>query len=208
MSDKQETEGPAETAGNTTAAPEQEETNGSSSPSKIKESTSNDGSDNNKVNGNVQNSFSADSPYFSSYVDNEMKQMEIMSDTLKDIAARTKTMGKCGALMSESTRRLALACRLRRPYVVEDERDAAEQERQQDLDVTARRRAVGEDMTSLLGVMSEVCTFDLRVWSVCVCIEMKEKRMFTLFLQIFVIIWNTLTTNIKNMIIHARCWMK
>jgi hypothetical protein len=109
------------------------------------------------VNGNdVQNSFSADSPYFSSYIDNEMKQMELMNDTLKDIAARTKTMGKCGALMSESTRRLALACRLRRPYTVEDERDAAEQERQQELDVAARRRAVGEEMASLLGVMSEV----------------------------------------------------
>mmetsp|Transcript_42996 Transcript_42996/g.103973 ORF Transcript_42996/g.103973 Transcript_42996/m.103973 type:complete len:874 (+) Transcript_42996:219-2840(+) len=115
-----------------------------------------DNNDNKDTNNNVQNSFSADSPYFSSYVGNEMKQMELMNDTLKDIAARTKTMGKCGALMSESTRRLALACRLRRPYSADDERDASEQERQQEADVAARRRAVGEDMASLLGVMSEM----------------------------------------------------
>lgn len=108
------------------------------------------------VNGNVQNSFSADSPYFSSYVDNEMRSMSIMNDTLKDIAARTKTFGKCGALMSESTRRLALACRLRRPVVVEDEKDAEEVELQHETEVADRRRAIGEDMASLLAVISEV----------------------------------------------------
>jgi hypothetical protein len=108
------------------------------------------------VNANVQNSFSANSPYFSSYVENEMRSMNIMNETLKDIAARTKTFGKCGALMSESTRRLALACRLRRPYTVEDEKDAEELERHQEMEVAERRRAVGEDMASLLAVMSEV----------------------------------------------------
>lgn len=108
------------------------------------------------LNGNVQNSFSADSPYFSSYVSNEMHSMAIMNDTLKDIAARTKTFGKCGALMSESTRRLALACRLRRPCVVEDDKDADEVEQQHEMEVAQRRRAIGDDMASLLAVMSEV----------------------------------------------------
>ena len=146
-------------------------------------------SSNSSSNNNVQNSFSADSPYFSSYVENEMKQMEIMNDTLKDIAARTKTMGKCGALMSESTRRLAMACRLRRPISTDDNNnnnnhndnnrgvDVSEQERQQqEADVAARRRAIGEDMASLLAVMSEVrnvvssvfCVV-LRASVVCVC---------------------------------------
>jgi len=60
---------------------------------------------NTKLNANVQNSFSADSPYFSSYVENEMNSMHVMHQTLNDIAARTKTFGKCGALMAESTRR-------------------------------------------------------------------------------------------------------
>lgn len=109
-----------------------------------------------EINANVQNSFSANSPYYASYVENEMRSMNIMNDTLRDIAARTKTFGKCGALMSESTRRLALACRLRRPYNVEDEKDAEEIERQHEMEVAERRRAVGDDMASLLSVMSEV----------------------------------------------------
>lgn len=112
------------------------------------------------TNANVQNSFSANSPYYYSYVENEMRSMNIMHDTLKDIASRTKTFGKCGALMSESTRRLALACRLRRPYVVEDEKDAQEVERQHEMEVAERRRAVGDDMASLLSVMSEVSRND------------------------------------------------
>ena len=106
-------------------------------------------------NANVQNSFSADSPYFSSYVENEMNSMRLMHQTLNDIAARTKTFGKCGALMSESTRRLALACRLRQPRN-DDDGDSEENERHRETEVAERRRAVGEDMASLLGVMAEV----------------------------------------------------
>jgi hypothetical protein len=105
----------------------------------------------------VENSFSADSPYFSSYADNELRSMTVMHQTLKDIAGRTKTFGKCGALMAESTRRLALACRLRRPVTAEEEKEGdAQAERIREKQVAERRRAVGEDMSSLLGVMSEV----------------------------------------------------
>ena len=82
-------------------------------------------------NNEVQNSFSADSPFFTSYVENEVRSMAIMNETLEDIAGRTKTFSKCGALMSESTRRLALACRLRRPFVAsEDGKDMELQEQQ------------------------------------------------------------------------------
>jgi hypothetical protein len=108
-------------------------------------------------NAEVQNSFSAESPFFASYVDNEARSMAIMNDTLKDIAGRTKTFSKCGALMSEATRRLALACRLRRPYVPsEDAKEMEFQEQQRESEVAQRGRAVGEDMASLLAVMSEV----------------------------------------------------
>mmetsp|Transcript_24891 Transcript_24891/g.61225 ORF Transcript_24891/g.61225 Transcript_24891/m.61225 type:complete len:850 (-) Transcript_24891:1812-4361(-) len=105
----------------------------------------------------VENSFSADSPYFSSYVENELRSINIMNDTLRDIAGRTKTFGKCGALMSEATRRLALACKLRRPLSPEEEKESdAHAERIREFQVLERRRAVGEDMASLLGVMSEM----------------------------------------------------
>lgn len=108
-----------------------------------------------KLNANVQNSFSADSPYFSSYVENEMNSMHVMHQTLNDIAARTKTFGKCGALMAESTRRLALSCRLRQGRT-EEEGDRDDADRRQEAEVAERRRAVGEDLASLLGVMSDV----------------------------------------------------
>ena len=110
---------------------------------------------NTKLNANVQNSFSADSPYFTSYIENEMNSMHVMHQTLTDIAARTKTFGKCGTLMAESTRRLALACRLRQSRS-EDEKEGEEAERRQEAEVAERRRAIGDDLASLLGVMSDV----------------------------------------------------
>lgn len=103
-----------------------------------------------------QNSFSADSPYYESYVENEIRNMAVLHDTLHDIAARTKTFSKCGNLMSESTRRLALSCRLRRPYATEDERDVAIHERRMKQEVAERRTALGDEMASLLGVMADV----------------------------------------------------
>jgi hypothetical protein len=109
----------------------------------------------------AQNSFSADSPYFASYVENEMTSMKMMNDTLHDIAGRTKTFGKCGALMAEATRRLSLACKLRRPYVQDGNEDPREQEaneRRREEEVVNRRKAVGEDMASLLSVMADVST--------------------------------------------------
>jgi len=110
---------------------------------------------NTNLNANVQNSFSADSPYFSSYVENEMNSMHVMHQTLNDIAARTKTFGKCGALMAESTRRLALSCRLRQART-EEEGDRDEADRRQEAEVAERRRAVGEDLASLMGVMADL----------------------------------------------------
>ena len=109
-------------------------------------------------------SFSADSPYFASYVENDMKSVRTFHETLHDISGRTRTFGKCGALMAESTRRLALSCRLRRPFVQkegEDEKEMEEKAEQREAEVLERRRAVGEEMASLLSVMSEVSMLNL-----------------------------------------------
>jgi len=59
-----------------------------------------------------QTSFTADSPYFTAYVDKEMKNLNILTETLQDISSKAKTFGKCGALMSEATKRLSAACKL------------------------------------------------------------------------------------------------
>lgn len=59
-----------------------------------------------------QTSFTADSPYFTAYVDKEMKNLNVLTTTLRDISSKAKTFGKCGVLMSEATRRLSSACKL------------------------------------------------------------------------------------------------
>ncbi len=59
-----------------------------------------------------QYSFTQDSPYFTSYVDKEMKHVNVLSETLRDISSKAKTFGKCGLLMSEATRRLSQSCKL------------------------------------------------------------------------------------------------
>jgi hypothetical protein len=41
-----------------------------------------------------------------------MKNLNVLSDTLRDISSKAKTFGKCGALMSEATRRLSQSCKL------------------------------------------------------------------------------------------------
>ena len=88
-----------------------------------------------------------------------MQSLNVMNDTLRDIAGRTKTFGKCGALMAESTRRLALSCKLRRPFTMntgEDQKEMEAEEQKREEEVLNRRHAVGEDMAGLLAVMSEV----------------------------------------------------
>jgi hypothetical protein len=88
-----------------------------------------------------------------------MQSLHVMNDTLRDIAGRTKTFGKCGALMAEATRRLALSCKLRRPFTMnqgEDQEEIEAEEQRREGDVLNRRHAVGEDMAGLLAVMSEV----------------------------------------------------
>ena len=82
-----------------------------------------------------------------------MRQIHVLSDTLRDISARAKTFGKCGALMAEATRRLALACRLH-PSL-------PQQEGEQDFEVDGkvvkeRREAVGDEMMTVLSTLGEV----------------------------------------------------
>ena len=104
-------------------------------------------------------SFTADSPYYTSYVETEMRQVHVLSQTLQDISARAKTFGKCGALMAEATRRLALACRLKQsnPVPTEDD-DGKSTMEPQDKVVKERQEAVGEEMMVVLSTLGEVCT--------------------------------------------------
>ena len=107
----------------------------------------------------ARTSFTAESPYYTSYVEKEMRQVETLSETLKDISARAKTFGKYGALMAESTRRLSSACRLERQTTSGGSDDEGDEMKRQDEDergIQERRESVGEEMTSILTLLSEV----------------------------------------------------
>jgi hypothetical protein len=102
---------------------------------------------------NERTSFTADSPYFSSFCDNEVKSLHILHDALVEIAARTKTFVRTGELMSEATRRLALSCRLRKDVGA----DAEQEEKMNEEEMVQHRiEAVGEGMTKLLGLLGDV----------------------------------------------------
>ena len=108
-------------------------------------------------------SFTADSPYLSSYTEKEMYNLTVLSDTVRDISARAKTFGKCGALMSEATRRLSQACKLQ-PSSSSSRRDSGivaadqseEEESRERAIIAERRESVGEEMSEVLKVLGKV----------------------------------------------------
>jgi len=103
-------------------------------------------------------SFTADSPYYTSYVETEMRQIHVLSETLRDISGRAKTFGKCGALMAEATRRLALSCRLKPPKQPQAQQDGEEpdQPEEETQVLSERQEAVGEEMMTVLKTLGEV----------------------------------------------------
>lgn len=108
----------------------------------------------------AQTSFTADTPYYTSYVESEMRHLTTLTDTLKDISARAQTFGKCGVLMSEATRRLSMSCKLRpNDSAAPKEESSDEEEKRQEEEermVAERRASVGEEMGSVLHVLGEV----------------------------------------------------
>lgn len=102
------------------------------------------------------NSFLADSPYFNAFVENDVKSLSVLVETLQDISARTKTFSKCGALMAESTRRLSYSCRLKRDNdLAEDMTEEEQLDREAKLG-KERRKALGNEMADLLELLGEV----------------------------------------------------
>jgi len=99
-------------------------------------------------------SFTADSPYFDAFCDGEIGSLNMLSDTLGDISHKARIFVKAGAMMSEATRRLAMACKLRRDASEEnlDESSGLTEEEM----IKQRRGAVGEEMASILELLGEV----------------------------------------------------
>lgn len=99
---------------------------------------------------NARNSFTAESPYYSAFVDAEVESLSLLTDTMRDITSRTKTFAKAGNLMSEAMRRLAQSCRLRQDAAESSSEDLKTVPVQQNDLYNRRRKAVGTEMASLL----------------------------------------------------------
>jgi hypothetical protein len=127
------------------------------------------GSDSGSKGWGSRTDFTADSPYFDAFVHSEMKNLDLLSETLQDISNRTKAFCYAGMLMSDATQNLALSCRLRRERDAEDIQnnqygsnssgDAESDDKNRvDEDELAeeRREAVGEEMAGILELLGEV----------------------------------------------------
>ena len=102
---------------------------------------------------NERTSFTADSPYFSSFCEKEIVALTTMSDALKEISSNTKSYVQTGVMLVDATRRLAASCRLHRELAMDvDDEERAEEEATFQL----RKQAVGEEMVTLLGLLSYV----------------------------------------------------
>ena len=96
-------------------------------------------------------SFTADSPYFRAFVDQEVNNLQTLAATLQDISDKTRTFTKTGKLMSEAMRRLSSSCKLRQPIEENDDENTDPTQVMQH-----RRQAVGEEMTNLLDLLGDV----------------------------------------------------
>lgn len=115
-------------------------------------------------------SFTSDSPYLQSYIDREMTNLHVLTETLRDISARARTFGKCGALMAEATRRLSSACRLNPPNGSSSgsgkdasnrssesgNEDSSENESEHMRVMKERQESIGDEMSSVLSVLGEI----------------------------------------------------
>jgi len=91
-----------------------------------------------------------------------MNNLSILARTLRDISAKAKTFGKCGALMSEATRRLSMSCKLQSPnddgsadLEGPDGEVSKSAERERALRMQ-RKVSLGEEMTGVLAILGQI----------------------------------------------------
>ena len=107
-------------------------------------------------------SFTADSPYYSAYVDKEIQSLSLLSSTLKDLCSKARTFGECGAAMAEATRKLSISCKLDEPSpnytpnrTGDFEQDQLEKRREKKFQKD-RRESVGHEMATSLKLLGDV----------------------------------------------------
>lgn len=95
-----------------------------------------------------QSSFTADSPYYTARVYHEMRNIHVLTETLRDISSKTKACTKSSRQLSDATKRLSSACKLLSSKVPSDDKD--------ETIVQERRDSVGQEMEGVLNVLSSV----------------------------------------------------
>lgn len=137
-------------------------------------------------------SFTADSPYFTAYVDKETRNLTVLTETLHDISARAKTFGKCGALMSEAAKRLSQACKLQPSGKVSHDDDMNEKKK---IEIEERRESVGDEMGGVLQVLGEVLD-EVAVAQMQMCESLEASLSLTL--EVFALEEIKETTHLKT----------
>lgn len=135
--------------------------------------TSDDNNNNTSSSWKARNSFTADSPYFNAFCEAEVKQLHVLSESLREIANRTQTLTKTGIIMSEAAQRLSASCKFQSLQLPIPEEETAE-EKEERLAILRqnrqmRRQAVGDEMASFLEVLGDVsvCSFLFCLVSQC-----------------------------------------
>ena len=98
-----------------------------------------------------------------------MRNLQVLTETLQDISARTRTFGKCGALMAEATRRLSSSCRLNPLNDLQisinsnassnndnDDGVMSEKDYEQAYLMKERQQSVGEEIASVLSSLGDI----------------------------------------------------
>lgn len=101
-------------------------------------------------------SFTADSPYFDAFCQSELSSLDVLSTTLTEISMRAKIFAQTGAMMSQSTQRLANACKLKHGG---DDEDTEPSENGPSVDTelyNRRKKAIGAEMAGILELLGEV----------------------------------------------------
>ncbi|KAL7544128.1 hypothetical protein ACHAXR_013522 [Thalassiosira sp. AJA248-18] len=149
---------------NTTTLPPQTRSTRNKSDGASSSSSSSSNNNNSTTPSSAIPSFTSDSPYLQSYIDRDMRNLVVLTETLRDISGRARTFGKCGALMAEATRRLSSACRLNPPNPPANNSGGGEtvggsfsDENDEQMRVMKERQeSIGDEMTSVLTVLGEI----------------------------------------------------
>lgn len=105
--------------------------------------------------------FSADTPYFRTYVDREVDKMSILQSTLLEIAKNAREFEKCSVAMVDATRNLSASCKLQSYSSTElammgvDSGDISELQVRRGL-FTLKKECLGDEMYKVLTLLGEV----------------------------------------------------